>query len=324
MMTLAPLLVFGAYIGISGAAHVELDAARMFSSLVVISLVGSALIHVFQALPAIGSACGCLKRVHDFLQLTEPVRAAGSGAHNESSSASLSETEKGIAISLENASFGWSTGNPILHNISLRIKTGSQVAIVGRTGSGKSLLMRSLIGESEQTSGSLVMLGDRAAYCGQVPWLENTSAQETWTQHLSTMGDAKWQAEVRDCCALDDIAILADYRTGTIGSNGVRLSGGQRQRLVCNPPPCSIATSTLRLHCFHDSLQALARAVAAKKRVVLLDDVFSALDRATRQIVSTRLLGPSGLFQRLGTTVIYTTHDSACNLKPGEPTWLAN
>lgn len=49
-------------------------------------------------------------------------------------------------------------------------------------------------------------------------------------QHL--VGDKDFAAEVRTCCGLGDIEALSDYRTGTIGSGGVRLSGGQRQRLV--------------------------------------------------------------------------------------------
>lgn len=242
MMMLAPLLVFGAYIGISGTSRVQLDAPRMFSSLVVISLVGSALIHVLQALPAIGSAYGCLKRVHDFLQQSEPIRKTVSEARDGNLPAAESEPKKICVVSLQNASFGWSSGNPILHDISLRINIGSRIAIVGRTGSGKSLLMRSLIGESEQIGGSLEMLSDSIAFCGQVPWLENTSAEQSWTQHLPHSGDSKWQAEVQDCCALDDISALSDYHTGTIGSNAVRLSGGQRQRLVCDAPLQSIGT----------------------------------------------------------------------------------
>lgn len=48
---------------------------------------------------------------------------------------------------------------------------------------------------------------------------------------------------------------------------------------------------------------------------MLLDDVFSALDGTTKQLVSGRLLGPSGLFSRLGTTVIFTTHDGESRKK---------
>ncbi len=55
--------------------------------------------------------------------------------------------------------------------------------------------------------------------------------------------------------------------------------------------------------------QALARAVYSRKPILLLDDPFSAIDKTTRNLISVRLFGSGGLLRRLGTTVIYTTHD---------------
>lgn len=53
---------------------------------------------------------------------------------------------------------------------------------------------------------------------------------------------------------------------------------------------------------------------------MLLDDVFSALDRTTRHQISSRLLGPRGLLRNLGATVLFTTHDSKSdNPKKGAP-----
>jgi ATP-binding cassette subfamily C (CFTR/MRP) protein 1 len=47
----------------------------------------------------------------------------------------------------------------------------------------------------------------------------------------------------------------------------------------------------------------------------LLDDPFSALDKTTRNLISVRLFGSGGLLRRLGTTVIYTTHDGMYSTK---------
>ncbi|EQL00063.1 canalicular multispecific organic anion transporter 1 [Ophiocordyceps sinensis CO18] len=283
VLMLSPLLVFATYIGVSGVAH-ELDSPKMFSSLVVISLVASPLIHVFQALPAIGSAHACFKRILAFLQMPERRHEAEPTTGTEGCSKSLSHvSQDGICVSLRGVALGWASHKPILRNVNLEVEKGAQVAIVGPVGSGKSLFIKSLVGESEQLAGYAAVPRGQVAYCGQTPWLENISAERSWMQHL--VGDKDFAAEVRTCCGLGDIEALSDYRTGTIGSGGVRLSGGQRQRL------------------------ALARAVASRKPLVLLDDVFSALDGTTKQLVSGRLLGPSGLFSRLGTTVILTTHD---------------
>ncbi|ODA76640.1 hypothetical protein RJ55_07911 [Drechmeria coniospora] len=285
MLTLSPLVILGAYIGIYGP---KLDTSAMISSLVLISLVSAPLIHVFQALPSIGSAYGCFKRLNDFILLKEPDTTPETfeSPRADRLREEVSSAGADIVLFMKGASFGWTPEKPpLLRDITLDIKKGYLTAIVGRVGSGKTLLMRSLVGESNQLDGSTVIRKDRGgiAYCGQVPWIENLSAKEAWTQHSE--GDPKWLDEVQDCCALDDVTALADYSTGTVGSGGVRLSGGQRQRL------------------------ALARAVAAKKDMVLLDDVFSALDRKSRERISVRLMGPHGLFRRMGTTVLFTTHD---------------
>uniref|UniRef100_L2FYZ1 ABC multidrug transporter n=1 Tax=Colletotrichum fructicola (strain Nara gc5) TaxID=1213859 RepID=L2FYZ1_COLFN len=273
-VTLSPLLVFAAYIGVNGADS-DLDSATMFSSL---------------AMPALGSAQGCFGRIHAFLETPEMFQNAGVDLQRtrmHRGDTRLSSNPSGSnqpAISIRNASLGWSSDETVLENINLEVARGSFVALVGKTGSGKSLLLKSALGEVKHVSGSIELPLDKVSYCSQTPWLENMSAEQTWTQYGG--GDPKSLAEVLEACFLDDIISLPDYRTGQVGSGGVRLSGGQRQRL------------------------ALARAIALRKEIVLLDDVFSALDRATRQQISTRLLGPEGLLRRLGTTGLFTTHDS--------------
>lgn len=230
MLTIAPLLVLATYVGISGAAHAELDTTKMFSSLVIISLLGGPLIHLLQGLPTIGSAYGCFKRIHDFMKITEPrntVKAiAGCGTVT-----ATPDTDATLAVSLQDASFGWTTEKSILRNVNLRIEQGLQIAIVGRVGSGKSLLMKSIVGEAELLGGTVAVTNRSVAYCGQTAWLENISAEMNWTQYVAS-SDMSWLEKVRHACALEDVEKLSDYRHGTVGSGGVRLSGGQRQRLV--------------------------------------------------------------------------------------------
>jgi len=171
--------------------------------------------------------------------------------------------------------------------VDLEIKRGRHVAIFGAVGTGKSLLLKSVLGEAyclKDVGTQLEMRMDSIAYCSQKPWLENMSAKANWTRHADSR-DARWMARVAHACALDDIVSLPDYSSGTIGSGGSRLSGGQRQRL------------------------ALARALVLQKEVLLLDDVFSALDPATKTKIAHRLLGPMGLARSCQMTVLFTTHD---------------
>ena len=69
-----------------------------------------------------------------------------------------------------------------------------------------------------------------------------------------------------------------------VGSSGISLSGGQKQRL------------------------ALARAVYACRNIIILDDILSGLDADTEEHVFKSLFAGKGLFRRLGTTVLLSTH----------------
>jgi ABC-type nitrate/sulfonate/bicarbonate transport system ATPase subunit len=59
--------------------------------------------------------------------------------------------------------------------------------------------------------------------------------------------------------------------------------------------------------------QALARTLAFRPSIVLLDDVFSAIDRTTEKHITDRLFGKTGIFRQLGTTVIQVVQDSEYN-----------
>lgn len=79
---------------------------------------------------------------------------------------------------MENANFAWDRdGHPVLNDISFSIRKGMLVAVVGRTGSGKSSLIQSLIGEMHRMSGWSAING-HIAYVPQQPWIQNLSVRE--------------------------------------------------------------------------------------------------------------------------------------------------
>lgn len=193
------------------------------------------------------------------------------------------DTPEQVLLSLKNVSLGWLAGKPILHDINLDVKRGSRVAILGRIGAGKSLLLKGILSEVAEISGEIALREDvTLAYCSQTPWLENASAEENWTRRSPSRSPALLGKMIQDY-ALQNIQELHDYKTGTIGSQGVKLSGGQRQRL------------------------AKARAALLERDILLLDDVFSALDRRTKLHVAQGLLQARDGHDRR--TVIFTTHD---------------
>ncbi|KAJ9131796.1 ABC multidrug transporter [Pleurostoma richardsiae] len=136
---------------------------------------------------------------------------------------------------------------------------GGLNVITGSSGSSKSSLLLSLLGETVLESGSATCPRD-VSYSSQTPWLLNDTVRANIIMHEDF--DHKRYNRVVDACGLcPDLEKLARHDLTEVGVNGSNLSGGQRQR-VC-----------------------LARAVYGRSQLLLLDDVFSALDAVTQKHV---------------------------------------
>jgi ABC-type bacteriocin/lantibiotic exporter with double-glycine peptidase domain len=178
-------------------------------------------------------------------------------------------------IKLDHVSFQYTPDSPkVLNNINLIIEAGQKVAIVGRTGSGKSTLGKLLLGLYIPTSGQISYDGlplQRLHYqevrrqFGAV--LQNTTIFSGTILHNITLNNpsmTKDQAfQAAQVAAIhDDVKKMPLGYDTFIGEGGSALSGGQRQRL------------------------AIARAVANNPSVLLLDEATSSLDVLTEQRVS--------------------------------------
>lgn len=233
-LTLSPPLVFGVYVGTASSGY-DFSVSKIFTSLVIVTLLSSPLVRLFQVLPQLGGAYGCFQRLHKFLLLEEKYD------HRE-----IRLTEKPEAgdpdplaarteiIALRDLSLGWNDeSNPILTNINLRVNKGAKIAIIGSVGTGKTLLLKGLIGEAHSTHGQLILAPSASlAYCSQTAWLENLSAKEIMTQHGREPSGSTFYRQLAFDCVLDDLIGLPTFASASIGSGGVKLSGGQRQRLV--------------------------------------------------------------------------------------------
>ncbi|RKL41261.1 hypothetical protein BFJ72_g5688 [Fusarium proliferatum] len=244
-----------------------LSVAEAFTSLSLISVVTQPLVMILVSLMQIAGVVGGSGRIQAFLLLDEQLAAK--------------EAVDVDAVTIQNVSVQTPDGNSLLTNINLQISPGTLNMLVGRVGCGKSSLLRTIIGELIPSEGT-VKTQDSLAYCDQVPWLRNTTIREN-VVGLSPMDD-KWLSTVLHACALEeDLHQLPQGQETIVGSGGVALSGGQKQRL------------------------ALARAVYSRKKLIVLDDVFSSLDKTTADAVFHRLLGAEGLF-RSSTVVLVTIH----------------
>jgi ATP-binding cassette subfamily B multidrug efflux pump len=201
-------------------------------------------------------------------------------------------------IRLENVSFGYGRTDapPVLERLSLAIRPGERLGLIGRSGAGKSTLVNLLLRFYDPEQGRIVIDGQDIALVTQ----ESLRAaigmvtQDTSLLHRSiaanirygrpTASDAQVEAAARKAQAHGFIVGLRDWngRTGYdahVGERGVKLSGGQRQRV------------------------ALARVILKDAPILVLDEATSSLDSEVEAAIQEQLLG---LME--GKTVIAIAH----------------
>jgi iron(III) transport system ATP-binding protein len=188
---------------------------------------------------------------------------------------------------------------PVLTDVDLVVPAGTLTAILGASGSGKTTLLRLIIGFITPDAGTITLGGSAIAQAGGVNVTPDKRAIGYVAQegalfpHLSVAenvafglprSERKTSARIGE--ALDLVGLDRDYAS----RSPHELSGGEQRRV------------------------ALARALAPRPRVVLLDEPFSGLDAAlrseTREAVVNALAGE-------GTTAVLVTHDQAEALSMG-------
>ncbi|MDV3456189.1 ABC transporter ATP-binding protein [Sphingomonas sp. HF-S4] len=167
-------------------------------------------------------------------------------------------------------------GAAVLHDLSLRIEPGEIVALVGATGSGKSILTALFPRLIESASGVVQVGSDQAGWhdvrgldltelrrrvhvLPQECFLFSDSLAANLRVTAPNASDAELEAALEQAAAGELLDRLPDGLQTKVGDRGVTLSGGQRQRLC------------------------LARALLADADLLILDDATSALDAATER-----------------------------------------
>ncbi|HEY9201679.1 MAG TPA: ABC transporter ATP-binding protein [Gammaproteobacteria bacterium] len=173
-----------------------------------------------------------------------------------------------VGLKVDNIRFSYGDGEDVLKGLSLSIKPGEKVALVGASGGGKSTLVQMILGMYTPRQGQLYfddvpvseigldVVRDNVATVLQQPALFNDTVRQNLSLGRALPDATLWQAlEVAQLS--DTIKALPQQLDTIVGRNGVRLSGGQRQRL------------------------AVARMILAKPKLVILDEATSALDTET-------------------------------------------
>ncbi len=184
------------------------------------------------------------------------------------------------AIDIKNLTFHYvDDHNPkeVFRNLSLHIKGGESIGIVGLSGAGKSTLANLLMRFDDIQRGSIAIDGTnitnvrqsdlraKIAYVPQEPLLFHRTIKENIAYHNPGASQAAIERAAKAAHAHDFIQDLPHGYNTIVGERGVKLSGGQKQRVV------------------------IARAILKQAPIILFDEATSALDSESEQIIQQAL-----------------------------------
>lgn len=159
------------------------------------------------------------------------------------------ENKEGNVIDIENVTFAYENGKNVLDNISLSIKKGEKVAILGRSGVGKSTLVKLLTGTYTDYTGSISvlgkvptekMLGTKISLLNQKPYLFDMTIRENLKLALldkkEEVTDDEINSKIEESLEKSQLIRLISELPEGINTNvfetGSRFSGGERQRIA--------------------------------------------------------------------------------------------
>ena len=257
---LGPVMLSAVSLAVYAYINGSLSAAVAFTSLSVFDSLQMALAVIPELIADGAEAYVSVKRINEYIGAPEKEAKIISNP----------------AIIFRGASIAWPSDVEnneddrfVLRHIDAEFPKHELSVVSGATGSGKSLLLASLIGEADQLSGTVMrpepplaadrydymanksdwILNSAIAFVAQIPWIENATIKDNVLFGLPfDMGRYK---KVLYSCALEkDLEILPDGDQTDIGANGINLSGGQRWRV------------------------SFARALYSRAEILILDDVF--------------------------------------------------
>jgi ATP-binding cassette, subfamily B, bacterial PglK len=237
--------------------------------------VGVFLVVILRILPSVNRILSSLQLIRYGLPYVETLyKDLGYKPDHHRSTASNAKLSFRKVIDIHNISYRYPERDNTINELTLQIKAGDRVALIGESGAGKSTLINIILGLLQPSSGEIEVDGINI-YDNLKGWQANLGyvsqdiylLDDTITNNVAlwikdediNMNQVKESVKL---AALDDlVGNLPEGLSTIIGENGVRFSGGERQRL------------------------GIARALYAQPSVLILDEITSALDSETEKRV---------------------------------------
>nr|XP_014335662.1 PREDICTED: multidrug resistance-associated protein 4 isoform X2 [Bos mutus] len=241
--TVSKIMIFATFI-----TNVLLDNVMAASQVFMVVTLYEALrftstLYFPMAIEKVSEAVICIQRIKNFLLLDEISQ------HNPQLS---SDGETMVNVQDFTAFWEKASGIPTLQALSFTVRPGELLAVVGPVGSGKSSLLRALLGELPPSQGQVSVHG-RIAYVSQQPWVFPGTVRSN-ILFGKKYGKDRYEEVIRACALEEDLQLWKERDLTVIGHGGITLSEGQKARV------------------------SLARAVYQDADIYLLDDPLSIVD----------------------------------------------
>jgi ATP-binding cassette, subfamily B, bacterial len=278
LTVMAILLVFGAivfvlWLGAHAVIQGRMTGGELGQFVLYAAIVAGAIGALSEVLGEAQRAAGAAERLLELLVVRSPIQ---SPAHAK---ALPPRTASGAALTLDHVAFHYPSRpqSAALADLSLAIRPGETVAVVGPSGAGKTTLFQLLLRFYDPQQGSVMLDGvdirqldlqalrDAIGIVPQDTVIFSADAMENIRYGRATATDEEVMAAASLAAAHEFIQKLPQGYQSFLGERGVRLSGGQRQRI------------------------AIARALLKNPPLLLLDEATSALDAESERLVQSAL-----------------------------------
>ena len=278
-------IIFIAWVGARQVLNGTMTVGELSAFLFYAVMAGGSVATISEVIGEVQRGVGASERLYELLNTEPAIKSAFAGVKLGSKPSSPFNSESKDAnynapiskaapqIQIENVSFAYPNSKPLFNNLTIDIKAGERLALVGASGSGKTTLFQLLMRFYDPSAGKILfndvpinkmpvdILRQHIAVVTQEPVVFADSVLENIRYGSPGASDEAVINAAKQAFAHEFIDNLDERYQTQLGERGVKLSGGQKQRI------------------------AIARAILADRPILLLDEATSALDAMSERMV---------------------------------------